>query len=81
MKKMALGMFVKSGINGKVMHTKESPLWFEDNMMTKTPIGILPRAVNLTTPYEAKLSFTSKHGKNFIGGTAKGRFNLVFKFE
>lgn len=81
MKKMALGMFVQSGINGKIMHTKENPLWFTNEMTTETPIGILPRASNLTTPYEAKLSFTSKHGKNFKGGTATGKFDLVFKFE
>lgn len=33
------------------------------------------------TPTQGKISFTSKHGKNFKGGTARGKFNLVFSFR
>ena len=33
------------------------------------------------TPTQGKISFTSKHGKNFKGGTARGKFNLVFSFK
>ena len=32
-------------------------------------------------PKEASIGFTSKHGKNFIGGSVKGKFELIFKFE
>ena len=82
MRKMALGMYVKSGINGKTPYTKERPLWLLSNgMSNKTPIGMLPRAESLKNPTTAKLSFTSKHGKNFKGGTSRGKFSLVFKFE
>lgn len=55
--------------------------WLVPNETTKTFMGTLPRAESLETPSEGKLSFTSKHGKNFIGGTYKGKFKLVFKFE
>ncbi len=82
MTKMALGMYVKSGINGKTPYTKERPLWLLSNgMSNKTPIGMLPRAESLANPTTAKLSFTSKHGKNFKGGTSRGKFSLVFRFE
>ncbi len=82
MTKMALGMYVKSGINGRKLYTKGRPLWLLSNgMSNKTPIGILPRAESLKNPTTAKLSFTSKHGKNFKGGTSRGKFSLVFKFE
>lgn len=83
MKKMALGMFVQEGLNGSTYtgDTEANTLWFTDNMTTEALIGILPRAESLETPYEAKLSFKSKHGKNFIGGSATGKFDLVFKFE
>ena len=33
------------------------------------------------TPTEGRISFTSKHGKNFKGGTARGKFDLVFSFK
>ena len=79
MKKMALGIFVESGINDSVQ-TRTNPLWFKDQMQ-ETFIGTLPRATDLSTPYEAKLSFESKHGKNFNFGRAKGKFELVFRFE
>ena len=83
MKKMALGMFVQEGLNGSTYtgDTEDEILWFTDNMNTEELIGTLPRAESLETPYEAKLSFKSKHGKNFIGGSATGKFDLVFKFE
>lgn len=55
--------------------------WLVPNATEETFMGILPRAESLETPSEGKLSFTSKHGKNFIGGTYKGKFKLVFKFE
>lgn len=55
--------------------------WLVPNATEETFMGILPRASSLQTPSEGKLSFTSKHGKNFIGGTYKGKFKLVFKFE
>ena len=55
--------------------------WLVPNATEETFMGTLPRAENLETPSEGKLSFTSKHGKNFIGGTYKGKFKLVFKFE
>lgn len=55
--------------------------WLVPNATEETFMGILPRAESLETPSEGKLSFTSKHGKNLIGGTYKGKFKLVFKFE
>ncbi|WP_366846513.1 immunoglobulin-like domain-containing protein, partial [Clostridium sp.] len=55
--------------------------WLVPNSTEETFMGTLPRASSLQTPSEGKLSFTSKHGKNFIGGTYKGKFKLVFKFE
>ena len=55
--------------------------WLVPNATEETFMGTLPRASSLETPSEGKLSFTSKHGKNFIGGTYKGKFKLVFKFE
>ncbi|CDB74105.1 rab family protein [Clostridium sp. CAG:265] len=45
-------------------------------------LGILPAKVTgSTTPAEASIGFTSKHGKNFKGGSVTGKFQLVFKFE
>lgn len=81
MTKMALGMYVKSGINGKTSYIKETPLWLVEGQTNEVRIGMLPRAERYDAPYEAKIGFTSKHGKNFMGGTSKGKFNLVFKFE
>ena len=81
MKKMALGIFVESGMTASNEATKDNPLWFENTMTTETFIGTLPRATDLTTPHEAKLSFKSEHGKNFNFGRAKGKFELVFRFE
>lgn len=49
--------------------------------ISNVKLGVLNRAQNLTNPYTSKLSFTSKHGKNFIGGTSRSKFNLVFRFE
>ena len=47
-----------------------------------TKIGILPaKETGSDTPKEASIGFTSKHGKNFIGGSVKGKFELIFKFE
>ena len=47
-----------------------------------TKIGILPaKKTGSDTPAEASIGFTSKHGKNFIGGSVTGKFELIFKFE
>ena len=47
-----------------------------------TKIGVLPaKKTGSDTPAEASIGFTSKHGKNFIGGSVKGKFKLIFKFE
>lgn len=81
MTKMALGMYVKSCITGKSQFVEESPLWLKPNETSDIPLGILPRAESMSTPFVSKFSFTSKHGKNFAGGTSKGKFNLVFRFE
>ena len=45
-------------------------------------LGLLPRrATRNSDPAEASIGFTSKHGKNFIGGSVTGKFELIFKFE
>ena len=45
-------------------------------------LGFLPRrATRNSDPAEASIGFTSKHGKNFIGGSVTGKFELIFKFE
>ena len=45
-------------------------------------LGILPaKETGSDKPKEASIGFTSKHGKNFIGGSVKGKFELIFKFE
>ena len=45
-------------------------------------LGVLPRrATRNSAPAEASIGFTSKHGKNFIGGSVTGKFELIFKFE
>ena len=47
-----------------------------------TKIGVLPaKETGSDTPKESSIGFTSKHGKNFIGGSVKGKFELIFKFE
>ena len=47
-----------------------------------TLIGVLPaKTTGSDTPAEASIGFTSKHGKNFIGGSVTGKFELIFKFE
>ena len=47
-----------------------------------TKIGILrAKKTGSDTPAEASIGFTSKHGKNFIGGSVTGKFELIFKFE
>ena len=47
-----------------------------------TKIGILPaKETGSDKPKEASIGFTSKHGKNFIGGSVTGKFELTFKFE
>ena len=45
-------------------------------------LGKLPaKETGSNTPAEASIGFTSKHGKNFIGGSVTGKFELIFKFE
>ena len=47
-----------------------------------TKIGVLPaKETGSDKPKEASIGFTSKHGKNFIGGSVTGKFKLIFKFE
>ena len=79
---MALGIYNKEGlsVDSSLKLTEEEPLWLEENM-SEVKLGTLNRATDLKTPYVSKFSFTSKHGKNFIGGTSKDKFNLVFRFE
>ena len=45
-------------------------------------LGVLPaKETGSDKPKEASIGFTSKHGKNFIGGSVTGKFELIFKFE
>ena len=45
-------------------------------------LGVLPaKETGSDTPKEASIGFTSKHGKNFIGGSVTGKFEIIFKFE
>ena len=60
---------------------KNNLTWLIPNKTKPKFMGTLPRAESLDIPSEGRLSFTSRHGKNFIGGTSTGRFRLVFKFE
>jgi hypothetical protein len=85
MKYMALGIYSKDNFNNS-SYTKDSPLWLETNTNDSTNdnagyIGTLSKATSLTTPNIGKLSFVSKHGNKFIGGTTKGKFNLVLEFR
>lgn len=84
MSKMALGLFTKSGftpLEDETLTDKENPVWLSNNMTTKTPLGIIERAPSLSEYSEAGLSFTSRHGNEFIGGRTKGKFEIVFEFE
>ena len=50
--------------------------------MINKDLGVLPaKETGSDTPKEASIGFTSKHGKNFIGGSVTGKFELIFKFE
>lgn len=80
MKKMALGIYNKEGFKDSSYSQKSDPLWLHTGI-TSTTIGTLERAPSLTSPSTAKIGFTSKHGKKFIGGTTRGKFELRFKFE
>nr|WP_303269160.1 immunoglobulin-like domain-containing protein [uncultured Clostridium sp.] len=45
-------------------------------------LGVLAaKETGSDTPKEASIGFTSRHGKNFIGGSVTGKFELIFKFE
>ena len=53
----------------------------EVNVINKE-LGVLQRReTRNSAPAEASIGFTSKHGKNFIGGSVTGKFELIFKFE
>ena len=82
MTKMALGIYNKEGlvVDSDLQLTEQEPLWLKEGMQS-IELGVLNRATDLNTPYTSKLSFTSKHGKNFKGGTSRGKFSLVFRFE
>ena len=91
MKYMALGIYNKSKFEDS-SYTKQSPLWLESNSTNnfnnksnensnENYIGRLPKATELNTPNVAELSFVSKHGKKFIGGTTKAKFNLTLEFR
>ena len=61
--------------------TKENPIWLVPGEISEQKIGTISRATSIGNPSEMKLGFTSKHGKNFIGGKVKSKFKLMFKFE
>lgn len=81
MKQMALGIYNKDGFKESSYMDNNNPLWLYTEMTTGTTIGTLNRAPSLTSPSTAKIGFTSKHGKKFIGGTSRGKFELRFRFE
>ncbi len=87
MKYMALGIYNKSKFENS-SYTKESPLWLQSNSTNnfnnnsdENYIGRLPKATDINTPNVAELSFVSEHGKKFIGGTTKAKFNLTLEFR
>ena len=79
MKYMALGIYNKSNFKNST-YTKDSPLWLGNNS-NEEYIGTLPKAASLDSPNSAELSFVSKHGTKFIGGTSKAKFNLILEFR
>ena len=82
MKQMALGIYNKDGFKESSYIDNKYPLWLYDNAITtSTTIGTLHRAPSLTSPSTARIGFSSKHGKKFIGGTSRGKFELRFRFE
>ena len=84
MKYIALGIYNKSNFDNSKYNTKESPLWLVNNSTDNSDdkyIGRLPKATDLNTPKSGELSFTSKHGEKFIGGTSRAKFNLVLEFR
>lgn len=81
MKQMALGIYNKDGFKESSYIDDKKPLWLYTEMTTGTTIGTLNRAPSLTSPSTARIGFSSKHGKKFIGGTSRGKFELRFRFE
>lgn len=81
MKQMALGIYNKDGFKESSYMDNNNPLWLYTEMTTGTTIGTLNRAPSLTSPSTARIGFSSKHGKKFIGGTSRGKFELRFRFE
>lgn len=56
-------------------------LWLSEDNDINQYMGTISRAPSLTKSSEAQLSFKGKYGKNFIGGTSKGKFDLIFEFR
>ena len=56
-------------------------LWLSEDNDINQYMGTISRAPSLTQSSEAQLSFKGKYGKNFIGGTSKGKFDLIFEFK
>lgn len=56
-------------------------LWLSEDNDINQYMGTISRAPSLTQSSEAQLSFKGKYGKNFIGGTSKGKFDLIFEFR
>lgn len=56
-------------------------LWLSEDNDINQYMGTISRAPSLTESSEAQLSFKGKYGKNFIGGTSKGKFDLIFEFK
>lgn len=56
-------------------------LWLSEDNDINQYMGTILRAPSLTKSSEAQLSFKGKYGKNFIGGTSKGKFDLIFEFR
>ena len=73
----------KSKLEGKI-NAKATEEEKKSNAITmiNQKLGVLPRRESRDSdPAEASIGFTSKHGKNFIGGSVTGKFELIFKFE
>lgn len=80
MSKMALGIYAKQGFTGNNTN-KDNPTWLVPNMQPSGVIGVLDKATAENTPTSGKLSFISKHGENFKGGTSRGKFDLILEFK
>lgn len=89
MEQMALGIYYTSSSNSTLSTAydrKENPLWLvetgEQGATNDVKLGTLKRRATTTSAStEAVFTFTSKHGPKFQGGTSRGKFDLVFRFE